>query len=203
MRGVSLAEISQATKIGARMLDAVETERFERLPGGVFNAAFVRQYARYLGLDEDRVVAEFNAASGSFIAKSSVERDASLAALRQMVASESSSDGNIPIPLIVAGLILLLGALGFGGWQMWRKAHPVVVKPVAVREAPPVVVPTPPPPAPEQTKPVVAGLDIDVESKDRCTIQISIDGRTFMDRCNAPRIAPQPESRPHRPTHGG
>src|SRR5438309_5947630 len=91
MRGVSLAEISQATKIGARMLDAVETERFERLPGGVFNTAFVRQYARYLGLDEDRVVAEFNAVSGSTIVKNNEERDAALSALRQMVASEERS----------------------------------------------------------------------------------------------------------------
>ena len=52
MRGVSLAEISSATKISVRMLDAVEIERWDRLPGGVFNSAFVRQYARYLGLDD-------------------------------------------------------------------------------------------------------------------------------------------------------
>src|SRR6185436_19811101 len=32
---------------------------FSRLPGGVFNVNFVRQYARHAGMDEDRVVSEF------------------------------------------------------------------------------------------------------------------------------------------------
>lgn len=65
MRGITLKEISDATKIGARMLEAIETERFERLPGGVFNRAFVRQYARYLGLDEEHAVTDFDAAFGA------------------------------------------------------------------------------------------------------------------------------------------
>ena len=177
MRGVSLAEISQATKIGARMLDAVETERFERLPGGVFNAAFVRQYARYLGLDEDRVVAEFNAASGSSIVKSTLERDASLAALRQMVASEAASESNRAIPLLIALGILVAAGLGFFGWQAWRKAHAEIPKPVpvAVRHDPPPIAPAV---AESPVKATVKGLDIELESKDRCTIQVSIDGST-------------------------
>lgn len=58
-RGVSLQDISSATKISVRLLQAIENEAFDRLPGGVFNINFVRQYARHLGLEEDRVVNEY------------------------------------------------------------------------------------------------------------------------------------------------
>jgi cytoskeleton protein RodZ len=57
-RNLGLDQISRELKISTRFLDAIEQERFERLPAGVFAKSFVRQYARYLGLDEDDVVAE-------------------------------------------------------------------------------------------------------------------------------------------------
>lgn len=63
MRGVSLDEISSATKISLRFLDAIEREDFSKLPGGIFVRSFIRSYARYLGLDEERVVADFQAAA--------------------------------------------------------------------------------------------------------------------------------------------
>ena len=62
MRGVSLEEISGSTKIGTRSLKALEEEDFEKLPGGIFNKGFVRAYARFLGLDEEQAVTDFEAA---------------------------------------------------------------------------------------------------------------------------------------------
>ena len=52
MRGVTLEEISAATRIATRFLRAIENEEWDQLPGGVFNRGFVRAVARYLGLDE-------------------------------------------------------------------------------------------------------------------------------------------------------
>jgi cytoskeleton protein RodZ len=59
MRGVSLEEVSAATRISTRFLEAIESDRWESLPGGVFNRGFIRSVARYLGLDEDSMVAEY------------------------------------------------------------------------------------------------------------------------------------------------
>lgn len=64
MRGVSLDEISAATRIATRFLTAIENEQWNLLPGGVFNRGFVRAVARYLGLDEENIVAEYAAAAG-------------------------------------------------------------------------------------------------------------------------------------------
>ena len=64
LRGVALDDIAGATKIGTRMLRALEEEHFELLPGGIFNKGFVRAYAKYLGLNEDEAVADYLAAAG-------------------------------------------------------------------------------------------------------------------------------------------
>jgi cytoskeleton protein RodZ len=63
-RSITLDQISQSTKIGTRMLQALEEDRFSQLPGGIFNKGFVRAYAHHLGLDEDQTVADYLAASG-------------------------------------------------------------------------------------------------------------------------------------------
>jgi cytoskeleton protein RodZ len=63
MRGITLDEITESTKISRRHLEALEGEHFDQLPGAVFNKGFVRAYARFLGIDEDRAVADYSAAS--------------------------------------------------------------------------------------------------------------------------------------------
>jgi cytoskeleton protein RodZ len=64
MRGVTLDEITAATRIATRFLQAIENEDWDQLPGGVFNRGFVRAMARYLGLDEENIVAEYTLAVG-------------------------------------------------------------------------------------------------------------------------------------------
>ena len=59
MRGVSLEEISATTKINLRFLQALEAEDFAKIPGGIFTRSFLRTYADYLGLDTERIMAEY------------------------------------------------------------------------------------------------------------------------------------------------
>jgi cytoskeleton protein RodZ len=63
MRGITLDEISESTKISRRHLEALESEHFDQLPGAVFNKGFVRAYAHFLGIDEDQAVADYAAAN--------------------------------------------------------------------------------------------------------------------------------------------
>ena len=57
-RNLEIEEISKELKISARFLQAIEDDRFESLPGGVFAKSFVRQYARFLGLDEQQIAGQ-------------------------------------------------------------------------------------------------------------------------------------------------
>jgi cytoskeletal protein RodZ len=55
--GVSLEQIAQSTKISSRFLQAIEEERFDQLPGGIFSTSYLRQYAAAIGYDEDALLA--------------------------------------------------------------------------------------------------------------------------------------------------
>jgi hypothetical protein len=56
LREISLRQISEATKINIRYLEALEQNHFEILPGGLFNKGFIRAYAAYVGLDGEAMV---------------------------------------------------------------------------------------------------------------------------------------------------
>jgi transcriptional regulator with XRE-family HTH domain len=63
IRGISLKEISDATKISKRFLEAIERNDHKTLPAPVFTRGFVREYARYLGLNSEDVVNRYNFAA--------------------------------------------------------------------------------------------------------------------------------------------
>ncbi len=56
---LSLDDVSNVTKISSRMLQAIEEERFDLLPGGVFNKGFIRAYAKHLGLNDEEAVTDY------------------------------------------------------------------------------------------------------------------------------------------------
>jgi cytoskeletal protein RodZ len=56
---ISLDDVSNVTKISARMLRAIEEEHFDQLPGGVFNKGFIRAYAKHLGLNDEEAVTDY------------------------------------------------------------------------------------------------------------------------------------------------
>jgi cytoskeletal protein RodZ len=56
---LSLDDVSNVTKISPRMLQAIEEQNFDRLPGGVFNKGFIRAYAKHLGLNAEDAITEY------------------------------------------------------------------------------------------------------------------------------------------------
>lgn len=58
-KGISLAQISEMTKIHRRHLEAIEAGAFDQLPGPVYARAFLRHYARAVGLDPEYVIGQY------------------------------------------------------------------------------------------------------------------------------------------------
>ena len=58
-RGISIDTIASVTKVGADLWEGLERNDFSRWPSGIFARAFVRDYARAIGLDADEAVDEF------------------------------------------------------------------------------------------------------------------------------------------------
>ena len=112
MRGVSRAEICAATRIGTRFLEALENEQWEVLPGGIFNRGFIRAVARFLGLDEDDLVAEYDLA---------VSEQAPAAPVLVSAPPPRKSARRRVLLLSLAALSVL--ALLGGSWLGWRWQH--------------------------------------------------------------------------------
>jgi cytoskeletal protein RodZ len=55
-RGIPLREVSDETRISIHYLEAIESNDYHRLPGGIFNRSFVKAYARYVKYDEKMAV---------------------------------------------------------------------------------------------------------------------------------------------------
>ena len=151
MRTVTLEEIAESTKIGTRMLHALEDEDFAKLPGGIFNKGFVRAYARYLGLDEEQAVSDFMTAYAEFQADAehlplggstsesiSTRNGAGRAEMVSTVlASIEQSQPSQGAGFIIAAVILVV-VLGAGGfffkyYQSKKSASP---SPATVSNAP-------------------------------------------------------------------
>ena len=64
-REISLREISDATKINIRMLEAIEKDNFGALPGGIFNRNFIRAYAEFIGLDPELIIRKYQVQTGT------------------------------------------------------------------------------------------------------------------------------------------
>jgi cytoskeleton protein RodZ len=114
LREVPMEEITVATRIGPRFLEALENEDWEKLPGGVFNRGFVRSIARYLGLDEEALLAEYDLAHNAH------------AQLLQQKQAHKLEERIPPTPLwvpiaYVLGIIVLLAGLIAGGIYGWRR----------------------------------------------------------------------------------
>jgi len=62
-KGISLDSIAATTKIGVRQLEAIETGDFRKLPGGIYNTNYIRQYARAIEFDEARLLAWYRESS--------------------------------------------------------------------------------------------------------------------------------------------
>ncbi len=58
-RGISLEQIAESTKIGIRSLEAIEQGDFRKLPGGIYNTSYIRQYARAIDYDECALIAYY------------------------------------------------------------------------------------------------------------------------------------------------
>ena len=59
-RGISLQQIAESTKISVRSLEAIERGDFRKLPGGIYNTSYIRQYAKAIDYDESAILAVYH-----------------------------------------------------------------------------------------------------------------------------------------------
>ena len=146
-RHLTLAQVSQATKIRERFLEAIENDDFEQLPHPVVAAGFIQLYARFLGIDPDPFLRSYRAKTG--------------AAPVPQVRPETTADPYIPgrsrsfvVPVVLVFFLLALAAYLYQ--QVVTYVSGATSSPLPPGTAIALSIPTPlpsppPPPSPSAT----------------------------------------------------
>src|SRR5437660_2018150 len=108
-RGIALRDISDQTRISMRYLEAIETDDYRRLPGGIFNRSFIRAYAKFIGYDEKEAIEEYAREQES-------ADDAGVKPYKSLFYTNGGSHNRSPMmTLLLAVIILALLSLLIGG----------------------------------------------------------------------------------------
>ncbi|MDR2260695.1 MAG: DUF4115 domain-containing protein [Azoarcus sp.] len=130
-RGESRGDVVQALKLSLQQIEAIESGRFEALPGPLFVRGFLRNYARHLGLDPQPLLAGFDGGTTMAAAPGSTldtRGHAVFNAQDHAPAAVKPRSSLLPLSLVVAVLLALLGAGIFFGWfEAWQEPESTVV----------------------------------------------------------------------------
>jgi hypothetical protein len=129
-RRLTVQDVSDVTRVHTKFLEGLEALDMGQLPSRPFAIGFVRAYARFLGVDEERAIARFKAdapdANEPFRAPVGV-----------------TDDGDPRLALIAVGAALVLGAIIV--WNVAQRAmadkEPQIPAPIV--QAPPAAVAVP------------------------------------------------------------
>ena len=160
-KGITLEEISAATRIRAGFLEALERDDYDAFPALVYARGFLLAYARHVGLDQEEVLSRF---------KSQVAMKAKEVRLSTMPRAEYPGRGLlVPIGLVVLAVIIGLLAHIISSPKL-------ATTPTAVAPAPKVVSPPSPEPstvmAPEVISPPQHTLSIKAVEESWVRVQI-------------------------------
>jgi cytoskeleton protein RodZ len=135
MRGISLDEIMAATKIGRRLLLALEEEQFDLLPGGIFNKSYVRAYAKCVGMNEDEAVAEYLEAAQEEAPDTKV-----IAHQHAFHSDRRPERASFPIIPVLILVVVAIGAAG--GWKAYQSHQRERQERLSVKQSGPAAVST-------------------------------------------------------------
>ena len=125
-RGIPLREISDQTRISVHFLEAIETNDYKRLPGGIFNRSFVKAYARYVGYDEKEAV---DAYAKYMRDQGDADENSSHALYNSKVYTDAPATRSPFLTVVLAVVILAIltaAALFLLNWYQQRSATSIV-----------------------------------------------------------------------------
>jgi cytoskeleton protein RodZ len=111
-RSVNLREMSQATKISVRYLEALERNDFAALPGGAFTKGFVRAYAMFVGLDPEEMINHYLLEMSK--RRTEPEPEA-------FTSAEDRRRTRLKVALVITAVVTFLALLGWAAWWLLNR----------------------------------------------------------------------------------
>ncbi len=181
LRGISLKEIADSTKISLRLLRALEEDRLEILPGKFFIKGIIRAYAKYLGLEEEAVLNMYY--EDSLLQERAMETERNKRARRFMFPKDARK--TIQYSLIFIFILLILFAVYYF-FPREEESAPIREKTTTpiIQQEETIALPTPPPL--EESTPEIEGLNIEISFVEKTWIQVYADGALQVDGIKNP-----------------
>lgn len=180
-RHVSLKTIAHETRISLHHLENLEQGRFQDLPGGMYNRAFIRTYCEHLGIDPRDVLERYEAETAQPKEK----------AVRSKTEIPEVGSALKPHPLFFWSVMLLISVAGLYLSRRWIAdafspffTHPSAPGTMADSAAAPPPAPKPKASVPSSPVPIVSKPASEVVSQAPPTL---------------PAAAPQPTAAPVAP----
>ncbi|TAM77258.1 helix-turn-helix domain-containing protein, partial [bacterium] len=129
-RGVTLSEVAERIHIRSVYLQAIEEEDWPSIGAAVYVRGFLRTYARFLGLDPEGAVAQFNDLTGI-----QPHAPAGTASLDAAPARHERSGPSIWVWLAGIVAVALLAIVGYSFWQLETPGAPRGGAPLAAPTA--------------------------------------------------------------------
>ena len=181
-RKLSLGDVSARTKINQNILRAIEDNKFDRVPGGLFTRGYLRAFAREVHLDPEKIVVQYRAEFETPI----VELPSAEKVMPRIPDYSLTADGiRDHRGFVGLAIVLLIGAsyFGYARTRSSTPSPPVAAAPVAtdaVEPAAPAPVPTPTTGTvePSQTGP----LKLAIATTGDCWVSATVDGKPAIAR---------------------
>jgi cytoskeletal protein RodZ len=184
-RGLPIAQLAAKTKIPGSVLQAIEDNAFDRVPGGIFARGFIRAYAREVGLDSEETIQQFLSETGATLPPAADSQTPREGAIEEIDRLQIDPDGPGSRPdwgyaLIVAALVV-----GFVSFNRSGASEGVGTPSAAVADAAA---------APADAANTVPGavatsggaLRVEMHARGECWVKAVVDGRTVVARLLQP-----------------
>jgi cytoskeleton protein RodZ len=180
LRGISLREIADSTRISLRFLQAIEEDHLDRVPGAFFIRAILRSYAKCIGIDENQVLNKYqeiqsfqeqhqDKEAGDRTPPRHLPRAPSRKRLRFVAAA---------IAIIAVGLVL------FYVFSLSPEEEPSTLQETDLPAGVPVVIPESPSPA-ETAVEEIRGLVLRFDFIEETWLHVYADGESIWDGIKA------------------
>lgn len=184
-RGVTLREISEQTRITMRHLEAIESDDYKHMPGGIFNKSFIKAYARHVRFDEARALELYERT-----ARALGEYSDEVATTPQRSRIYTGDPARSPLitaalSAIIVGILILIV---YAGLHYYRRTESPAVSAPPTPTASPVAggaAAAPAQPAAQSATATTAAteaLNVAIKSNDKVWLRVLVDDETSKDK---------------------
>ena len=179
-RNLTVDEVAERLRINARLLEALEAEDFDKLPGRFFARSFLRQYAAFLGVDAavvEAALAQLEEAAEPQPAEPPPEAARievapiipGLGTRREGLRRWLGSIAALALAVVACAVLYTL-------WQRFHTTLPPAAAPPAPAAPAPAAAPSPAGTAPSSASPA-APIALEIRATEEVWIRVTADGK--------------------------